>query len=135
MVDLAFLLLTFFILTTTFNDPHVIPLPMPEKDGPQSPANEKNIVNIVLAGNNEVFWWKGIDGNVAKTNYSHNGLRQLLLDRQRENPNVIVLIKPKDDSRYENLVDLLDEIAITRITRYVIADFTEDDKKQIARSH
>lgn len=127
MVDLAFLLLTFFILTTAFNDAYVIPLPMPDKDGPQSPINDKNILNLVLAENNKVYWWEGLDGKVATTNYSTKGVREVLLKHVNENPNLMVLIKPTDESRYENIVDILDEIAITSTKRYAIVDFTPDD--------
>lgn len=128
MVDLAFLLLTFFILTTTFNDPYVIPLPMPDKEGPQSEINHKNVLNLVLAENNNVFWWDGLDGKVETTNYSNKGIREILLSHTKANPNVMVLIKPKDDSKYENMVDVLDELTITSTQKYAIVDFTEDDK-------
>ena len=127
MVDLAFLLLTFFILTTSFNDAYVIPLPMPDKAGPQSPMNEKNILNLVLAEDNKVYWWDGLDGDVKITNYSTKGVREVLLTHGKANPDLMVLIKPKNDSKYENIVDILDEITITSTKRYAIVDFTPDD--------
>lgn len=132
MVDLAFLLLTFFILTTTFNDPYVIPLPMPDSSGPQTPINEKNILNLVLAENNKVYWWKGLDGKVETSNYSNKGIREILLTQKKANPNLMVLIKPTDNSKYENIVDVLDEITITTTQRYAIVDFTADDKAKLS---
>ena len=132
MVDLAFLLLTFFILTATFNDHYVIPLPMPDKDGPQTPLNDKNVLNLVLAENNKVYWWDGLDGKVETTNYSTSGVRQVLLTHSKANANVMVLIKPKDNSKYENMVDILDEISITSTKRYAIVDFTNDDSRKIS---
>jgi biopolymer transport protein ExbD len=131
MVDLAFLLLTFFILTTTFIRPSIISLDMPDNTGPQSPLNAKNAFNLVLAKGNTIYWWDGIDGKVETTNYSKTGLRQILLSHVRANPNLMVLIKPKDDSKYENMVDVLDEISITNAKRYAIVDFTDDDKGKI----
>lgn len=131
MVDLAFLLLTFFILTTTFNDPHILELPMPDNRGPQSPLSHKNVLNLVLAENNKVYWWDGLDGKVETTNYSSTGIRQVLLTHTRANPGTMVLIKPKDNSKYENMVDVLDELTITSTHRYVIVDFSDEDRKKI----
>jgi biopolymer transport protein ExbD len=101
MVDLAFLLLTFFILTTTFNDPYVIPLPMP--DGPQTPMNDKNILNVVLAENNKVYWWDGLDGEVQSTDYSTKGIREVLQSHTTKNSKLMVLIKPFTDDDKDRL--------------------------------
>lgn len=128
MVDLAFLLLTFFILTTSLTDKHVLELPMP--DGPPSPVNEKNILNIVPAEGNKLYWWPGLAGAIKETDYSR--LRRLLLEATKANPNLMVLVKPMDRSRYENIIDVLDELTITRTQRYAIVDFTDEDAKIIA---
>lgn len=133
MVDLAFLLLTFFILTTNFIKPTVMDLAMPDNTGPQSPVSEKNILNVVLAENNKVYWWDGLNGNVTTTNYSIHGLREVLLSHRRSNSNVMVLIKPTDRSKYENLVDALDEITIANIERYAIVDFASEDEDVIRK--
>ncbi|HEY0744216.1 MAG TPA: biopolymer transporter ExbD, partial [Chryseosolibacter sp.] len=81
MVDLAFLLLTFFILTATFNDPRVLDLPMPDPNGPHAPVSDKNVMSLVLAENDKLYWWEGVEGKVEETNYSRNGLRKLLIER------------------------------------------------------
>lgn len=132
MVDLAFLLLTFFILTTSFVKSTTLELQMPDASGPQSPMSARNILNLVLAENGKVYWWNGLDGKVQTTNYSNKGIRDLLLTQRRLNPKIMVLIKPTDDSKYENIVDVLDEMEITNITRYTIMDFTNEDKEAIA---
>jgi biopolymer transport protein ExbD len=132
MVDLAFLLLTFFILTSTFTQSTVMDLQMPDNSGLPADINQRNILNIVLADKNEIYWWDGLEGKVRSTDYSRNGIRKLLLDKQRSNPNVMVLVKPKDDSKYENMVDVLDEINITAMQRYTIVKFSEDDRDRLA---
>jgi biopolymer transport protein ExbD len=131
MVDLAFLLLTFFILTTSFMKPYILPLTMPEPlkidDQPQV-LNAENAFSLVLAPHNKIYWWIGIEGPAAATNYSNDGLRKILLQQVGINPNLMVLIKPMDKSKYENMVDVLDEVHITKISRYAIVDFTKDDR-------
>jgi biopolymer transport protein ExbD len=136
MVDLAFLLLTFFILTATFNKHRAMDLTMPDKTDTVSllPVKDKDVLNLVLAGNNRIYWWIGLDPPVKLTNYSKDGIRKILLDESENNPKLIVLIKPKDESRYENMVDLLDEVEITQVKRYAIVDVTEHDKMLIAEN-
>jgi biopolymer transport protein ExbD len=134
MVDLAFLLLTFFILTSTFSDFKVMDLEMPDVKAPvdtRPPVNQKNVLNLVLGKNDKIFWWIGFGPSVATTNYSSTGVRKLLLD-QKTNPHLVVLIKPQDESRFENIVDILDEISVTATKRYAIVDLNDDDKQLIA---
>ena len=131
MVDLAFLLLTFFILTTTFNKPKTMEVNMPDKvddETQQTKINEKDILNLVLAEDNKIFWWIGLEPPVNTTNYSNDGVRKVLLEQTRANPKMMVLIKPKDESRYENMVNILDEMDITDIKRYAIVEYSDDDK-------
>lgn len=134
MVDLAFLLLTFFILTATFSKHRVMDLEMPDKTSIDNlPVEDINVLNLVLADNNRIYWWIGLDPPVKLTNYSKDGIRKILLEKSN-NPKLMVLIKPRDESRYENMVNLLDEIEITRVKRYAIVEFTEDDKMLIAEN-
>ena len=134
MVDLAFLLLTFFLLTTTFNKPFVMPLTMPEPvDDPDKLPKlmAKNAFNIVLGEDNKIYWWIGLDGEANVTNYSHNGIRKVILEETRINPDLMLLIKPMDKSSYANIVDMLDEVTIANISRYAIVKFEDDDREKI----
>ena len=135
MVDLAFLLLTFFILTTTFNKPKTMEVNMPDKvDDPtqQTKINQRDILNLVLGEDDKIYWWIGLEPPVSQTNYSSSGVRKLLLEQTRANPKMMVLIKPQDASRYENMVNILDEMDITDIKRYAIVEYSDDDKLIIA---
>jgi biopolymer transport protein ExbD len=135
MVDLAFLLLTFFILTSTFNKPKTMDVTMPDKvtdEKDQTKINENDILNLVLAEDDKIYWWIGLTPPAEITNYSTAGIRKVLNDHNKANPKLMVLIKPKDESRYNNMVDILDEMDITATKRFAIVDFTDDDKTIIA---
>jgi biopolymer transport protein ExbD len=135
MVDLAFLLLTFFILTSTFNKAKTMEVTMPDKvkdEKEQTKINENDILNLVLAEDDKIYYWTGLTPPAETTNFSKTGVRKLLLERMRDNPKLMVLIKPKDESRYNNMVDILDEMEITNMKRYAIVDFTDDDRAIIA---
>jgi biopolymer transport protein ExbD len=130
MVDLAFLLLTFFILTTTLTKDTAMDLRMPEKaDSTVVPpqVNINDVLQVALVKGGKVYWWIGENPKPVASDYSKTGLRKILLDKKARIPNLYVLIKPADDSKYQNLVDVLDEIDIVKIEKYCITDFTSDD--------
>lgn len=134
MVDLAFLLLTFFMLTATFNKPKTMELNMPDKpkeNDPEPPeVNIKKVVSIALEANDKIYYWRGIDEGqptATPTSYSKDGIRKVIMDEDRAVANTVFLIKPSDKSRYKNIVDVLDEMAITKAQRYAIVDHTPED--------
>lgn len=135
MVDLAFLLLTFFMLTTTFNKPQTMEITMPEKvkkDDVQTEVNEKKVLTLILGKDDKVFWYKGItDPQVEVTDFSQDGIRKVLLQQNAVTDKMIVLIKPSEESRYKNMVDILDEMNITNMQRYAIVKMTPTDEEML----
>jgi biopolymer transport protein ExbD len=141
MVDLAFLLLTFFMLTTTFNKPNVMQLTMPVKEKnpeEQSQIKASNAFTILMGEANKVYFYDGLLADDVKpelklTNYSADGIRKELLSRRR-NPDLVVLIKPDDKSNYQNMVDILDEMNITDQKKYALVDISQADLDLIKTS-
>ncbi len=150
MVDLGFLLITFFMLTTTLAKPNILALVMPEKDIKKEdvePVKESKVLTLLLGANDKVYWYEGItDAKLDSTNYAAEGLRDVILKKmdkvkeqfgqetfKRKNKAgveeeftdgsyVNVIIKPMKEARYKNLVDALDEMAICKVRYYVILD-------------
>jgi biopolymer transport protein ExbD len=139
MVDLAFLLLTFFVMTTTLNKPQTMEITMPEKvkeNDVQVPVNEKKVLTLILAENDKVYWYIGMtDPTVEVTNFSEGGIRKVLLAKNAEIEKMVVLIKATDESKYKNVVDILDEMNITNMQRFVLVDITPVDKELIKESN
>ena len=136
MVDLAFLLLTFFMLTTTFAKPSVMDLNMPvnKTDGSTVPASKA--LTIILGKGHKVHYFFGLnaphDKTVAvpelkTTSFAANGIRRQLLTRQQQQKDLVVLIKPGPDSKYQDMVDILDEMNITNQRKYALVKITPDD--------
>ncbi|HEX8530112.1 MAG TPA: biopolymer transporter ExbD, partial [Cytophagales bacterium] len=134
MVDLAFLLITFFMLTTTFSKPNVMQLNMPDQ-GDTQPVPGSRTTTILLDGHDRIFYYTGIeDPQVAQTDYSAVGIRQVIAHQRRTQPKEpIFIIKALDPSRYENLVDVLDEMTITGATTYALVDVTPADLEVLNR--
>ncbi|MDO8365374.1 MAG: biopolymer transporter ExbD [Saprospiraceae bacterium] len=150
MVDLGFLLITFFMLTTTLAKPQIMALVMPDKDIKKEdvePVKESKVLTLLLGGDDKVYWYEGItDAKLDSTDYSAEGLRQVILNKMdkvreqfqletykkknkdgeeieyKDGSYINVIIKPTKDARYKNLVDALDEMAITKVRYYVILD-------------
>jgi biopolymer transport protein ExbD len=139
MVDLAFLLLTFFMLTTTFNKPQTMEITMPEKPKAEDKlpeVNEKKVVTVILGANDKVYWYNGItDPEVKVTDFSANGIRKVLLTQNSQIPGMIILIKPSEESRYKNMVDILDEMSITNMQRFALVKITQEDKDLVRESN
>ena len=138
MVDLAFLLLTFFVMTTTLNKPQTMEITMPDKpkneDKPPL-VNEKRVLTLVLGENDKIYWYLGItDPKVEVTNFSNDGVRKILLQQNAQIKEMVVLIKPADESKYKNVVDILDEMNISNIARYALVEITPVDKELIKDS-
>lgn len=140
MVDLAFLLITFFMLTTSLNKPQSMDLGMPEKDIKDPPppvlVDENRTMTILLGENDKLKNYMGLIENPIEApkfvTYGKEGIRKDLLSRSKSIPLVtgdpkkglIVIIKPGKKSTYKNLVDILDEMAICKVLTYAIVDIT-----------
>jgi biopolymer transport protein ExbD len=87
MVDLAFLLLTFFVLTSTFSKPKVLRMIFPEKIDKNDPAMKapevKNGLTILLTGENKIYYYKGSlkpETELIETDYTKEGIRKVLVE-------------------------------------------------------
>ena len=138
MVDLAFLLLTFFVMTTTLNKPQAMQINMPDKpkeDDKPPEVNEKNVLTLVLGDNDKIYWYMGItDPEVKVTDFSATGIRKVLLEKKAELPKLIVLIKSLDEARYKNMVDIMDEMNISSVQRFALVEITDVDKDLVKES-
>ena len=138
MVDLGFLLITFFIFTTTMSQPTALKLILPkdtEKVEEQNKIKESAALTVILGNNNVIYYYEGTllpDGsNFKSTNY--RDIRGIIIDKKkRTNPeDFMVLIKPTDQSTYRNTVDLLDEMTINEVKRYATLDLFDIEKQLI----
>ncbi|MGY4538003.1 biopolymer transport protein ExbD [Mucilaginibacter sp. UYNi724] len=143
MVDLAFLLITFFMLTTTLSKPKAMDVTMPNKDEKtkeQLPVAASRSMTILLGANNKLEWFIGEPGKSQPTTegYGKDGLRKTLIEKGKEiqasfGNYMVVLIKPSDKSNYKNLVDVLDEMKITAVQSYAIVDILPSEVELLKR--
>lgn len=147
MVDLAFLLITFFMLTTTLSKPQSMDLGMPDKEDKPIPETERpeaaddRTVTVLLGEGNKIKWYYGLlskpfEGPSDAT-FGKEGIRKELISKSKTvlakynndpKKGLIVIIKPSKKSTYKNMVDILDEMAICDVKTYAIVDLSPEDK-------
>ena len=142
MVDLAFLLITFFMLTTTLAKPQAMDLAMPDKekqDQQELTIADNRTMTILLGADNRLEWYMGlVDKPLTPPqvdNYGRNGIRKAMVENAKKviaatgdpSKGLIVLIKPSDQSNYRNFVDILDEMKVSNIDRYAIVEISDPD--------
>jgi biopolymer transport protein ExbD len=151
MVDLAFLLITFFMLTTSLSKPQAMDLSLPDKD-PDPKAiptkvDENRTMTVMLGADNKIVYYMGLfeapkvgPKDIA---YGKDGIRRELLTQKKAvlaystalgkpKNGIIVIIKPTKKSNYRNLVDILDEMAISGVETYaIVPEFTPEETKLI----
>lgn len=140
MVDLGFLLITFFMLTTTLAKPVVMQLNMPDKTEKDEKSEVKMSETLtVMPDAEKVYYYQGLPTEAGtqlqKTNYSKDGIRAVLFDyKKRVGNNFTIVIKATKGAKYKNMVDLLDECSITSNKRYAILEIDPDSEALIKKS-
>ena len=138
MVDLAFLLITFFMLTTSLSKPQSMPLGMPEKPKPNEKEETIDVADnrsmtILIGENNKMMMYMGkFDAPLeapAVYGFGKDGIRKKIIEKQvmlkqtesdPKKQELIVIIKQNKKSTYKNMIDILDEMAITNVKIYAI---------------
>lgn len=146
MVDLGFLLITFFVFTTSMSEPKAMKLVMPAGDNDDMPVGESTALTIIPMDNNKIFYYHGDPEKALErnqfgiTNYSMSeGIGAIIRQKQKaleqmgkQSKDLILIIKPADASSIGNTVDILDEVLINTITHYALTDLSEGEKKLLA---
>jgi len=134
MVDVAFLLLTFFMLTTSMSKPQTMEINLPPSETKADVA-ESNLLTLRISEDFRIFWNIGtespttVDGKAKKERLINLG--KLLKERNASNPKLITLIKVDGKAKYIDMVDIMDELNINSITRFSLAPMLDEDKKVI----
>ncbi len=155
MVDLGFLLITFFMFTTTMAKPKTMEIVMPVKPKPGDPPPNKvkdyTALTLLLGKNGKIYYYQGIGSDSAKvevTDFSpQGGIRDVIINKKKyvneykqnnagmpgvdAKDEATILIKPDTTSKYADMINALDEMQINGINVYALIDITKEDQKFI----
>lgn len=141
MVDLGFLLITFFMLATTMAQPKTMDMVMPRADGDSMKLKDTKALTLMLGSNNRIAWYEGIGNDpshppsVKYTTFaSRNGVGDIIRAKRKQvmeiygNNELMVLIKADVTANYKNIVDIMDEMLINNVDRYAVVDLTPSEQ-------
>ena len=152
MCDVGFLLITFFMLTTTLQRAKTMNLYLPHDVKDQEEQNkvkESQALTILMDKDNNLYYYYGIGteaskdpaDKVVKTSYNlKNGIGDVIADKWKSviqnsggRDSIVVIIKPTKAASYENVVSVLDDMNIYEIKKYALVPASDNDQKLIDR--
>ena len=113
MADIAFLLLVFFLVTTTISMDKGISLVLPS-EGNELEVNRKNIVNILMNESGKVL----LDDIPTKM----NSIKDIVVRRLSGNPNLIFSVQTHPRTKYQDYLRVLDQLKEAKATKISIAN-------------
>lgn len=141
MVDLGFLLISFFVFTTTLAKPTAMHLTIPDDNNIKNPSvtPESKTLNLLLGANNNVFYYEGNSLNQLKnigTKASDlrniiNEKKLILQNKYNSDSSLVVLIKPTKIATYANIINALDEMLICNVKTYVLMDASKEEVQKL----
>jgi biopolymer transport protein ExbD len=137
MVDLGFLLISFFVITTEMSEPVTTNLYMPD-DKDSSNIPESKTLSILLTKNNTIFYYNGgwehalAKNEIIKTDFSMRGIRNVIQKKQSvlndKRNEVMILFKADTEASYQNIIDIIDEMLINDVRKYALLKMTSKER-------
>lgn len=125
MVDLGFLLITFFIFTTALSRPtglkFILPKSVPDNKKIETPLS--GALTLLIAADRKIFYYEGNDPReMHQTDL--NAIRQVITDKKKKTTpeKLMVIIKPGKESSFQTLVNVIDEMNINDVKHYALVD-------------
>ena len=103
MVDVAFLLLIFFMSTSQFDPPQKVPITLPDSHS-NLKVPESDVLILAVSKDNQLFWSVGKQAQ-AETDMA--SLENLVLQERRRNPRLRVAIKADKEAEYGTMEDVM----------------------------
>ena len=153
MVDLGFLLITFFIFTTTMSQPTAMKLLLPDdkvKPEEQNKAKESGALTIIMGDDNHIYYYEGQlkpdASNFLSASYNgENSIREIIMKKKVQvrsiardpsdpEKDLVIVIKPSSKCNYKNVIDILDEMSINVVKKYALVDIFDIEEQLVQKS-
>ncbi len=126
LVDVAFLLLTFFMLTTSMSRPQTMEINLPPDETAKVEIAESNLMTLRINEKGDVYWNIGLD---APVKIEWTKIRGFIREQSLAKPKLVTLIKIDPKAKYEVMVNIMDELNQADMQRFSIARLNDQDKK------
>lgn len=134
MVDLGFLLLTFFVFSSTMSQPTNMKMNMPDdraKSEQQNEAAASGALTILLGKDHHVYYYEGIlaanGSNVKSSDFQ--GIRDVIVNKKKTTPpnDLVIVLMPGNLSTYQDVVNILNEMSINLIDTYALVKISPEN--------
>ena len=127
MVDVAFLLLIFFMVTTVFRTPQALEINLPPDENKKVEVAQSKVLSVRVLPDERAYWKRGTDP------WARTAVGQLatVFRSFRGNKDLVVVIKIDPDARFNNMVNIIDELDLVSLTRFSLQTLTPEEKKEV----
>jgi biopolymer transport protein ExbD len=146
LVDVAFLLLTFFMFATTMAQPQIMEMAVPPNLETPIDVPQSRLLTVFVRNDGKIFYNTGLAPQLQKVTLQE--LKELAVQRNAEKGNdLITTLKVDPRAQYSQLISVLDELNLAegdladkykqqgtkRERRFAIVEMTEEDKTELAK--
>lgn len=140
MVDLGFILVTFFVFTTTMSQTNVMDVINPDDSDITITDDvcESCVMTVLLTRDNKIWYYEGMEKDAVykESSFESSGIRQLIAQKKKSviretgKDRFVLIIRPLEHSGFKNLVDMIDESHINLVKRYYIDEPSKAEKER-----
>jgi biopolymer transport protein ExbD len=126
MVDVAFLLLIFFMVTTVFRTPQALEINLPPNDNSTVPVAQSKVLEIRVLPD-RAYWRNSADP------WARSEVMALttVFDKFRGDAGKIVLVKVDREAKFNSMVHIIDELDLAKLTRFSLQTLKPGEKKEV----
>ncbi|MBI5168962.1 MAG: biopolymer transporter ExbD [Candidatus Eisenbacteria bacterium] len=129
MVDVAFLLLIFFMVTTVFMTPQALEINLPPDNKTPMQVAESKILQLRVLGEDRVYWKRGPKTDPwVRTTVA--GMKDVLKPLAN-NDAIVILLNIDRDATFDNMVSIIDQLDLANLGRFSILELTPADKAEV----
>jgi len=126
MVDVAFLLLIFFMVTAVFRTPQALEINLPPNDNTTVPVAQSKVLEIRVLPDRA--YWRNSSDPWARTEVP---ALATVFDRYKNDNSKIVLVKVDRDAKFNYMVNIIDELDLAKLTRFSLQTLKPEEKKEV----
>jgi biopolymer transport protein ExbD len=129
MVDVAFLLLIFFMVTTVFRTPQALEINLPPDKDVKVEVAESKVLTVRVLPDNRAYFRRGTDP------WSRSDLDGLtkVFNGFKGNNELVIVIKVDREAKFSNMVDIIDEMDMAKLTRFSLGTLTPEEKQEVEK--
>src|SRR2546425_7928921 len=129
MVDVAFLLLIFFMVTTVFRTPQALEINLPPDPNAKKEVSEEKVLSVRVLPDDRSYWRR------AKEPWARTQVEKLadVFKNYRGNSEIIVLIKIDREAKFNHMVQIIDELDLANLTRFSLGTLSPEEKAEVEK--